>query len=245
MTIEELERSEADFKKRRKIKKTVNMIISFVIFFACVIATYDSVVVRHYDLFDRLRYMTWLSSIYTAILSLLCGIVNLIELITDTELTSRFVYFTRLSCATNEMVVLMVVLYGLLPSVPDHPDFNSVTGFIMHVFMPVLTPLSFVFNDAPIGKLKPMEVFHGTWFITLYAVVMIPLIMTGVIPREKVPYSFLLVQDHSLLYDIVVACAIYTIGYMMSAFLSWMNRKLSWVWFTDIFAKKKRNEKCH
>ena len=69
MTIEELERSEAVFKKRRKIKKTVNMIISFVIFFACVIATYDSVVVRHYDLFDRLRYMTCLCCAASSILS--------------------------------------------------------------------------------------------------------------------------------------------------------------------------------
>jgi hypothetical protein len=237
LSIEELEKSEEVFKKRRRSKKQLNMVISFVIFFACVIAVYDSAVIRHYDLTDRLRYMTWLSSIYTALLCFICGFVNLVELYYDSELTSRLVYFMRLSCATNELVVLLVVIYGLLPFVPDHPDFTSVTGFIMHVFMPILTPLSFAFNDAPIGKLKWYEPIHGTWFITLYALIMIPMILSGTLPREKVPYSFLLINEHSLIYNIAVAIAIYAIGYFLAVLLSRLNRRLSWVWFKDIARK--------
>lgn len=239
LSIEELERSEKIFKKRRKLKKQVNMIVSFVIFFACVLAIYNSIVVRHYNLADRLRYMTWLSSIYTALLCFICGFVNLIELYYDSEVTSRLVYFMRLSCSTNELVVLLVVIYGLLPIVPDHPDFTSVTGFIMHVFMPLLTPLSFAFNDAPIGKLKWYEPFHGTWFITLYALIMIPMILSGALPREKVPYSFLLINEHSIFYNIAVFIAIYGIGYLLALFLSKLNRRLSWVWFKDIARNRK------
>ena len=210
------------------------MIINFVIFFACCIAVYDSIVIRHYYLPDRLRYMTWLSSIYTALLCFTCGFVNLMELHYDYELTSKLVYFIRLSCATNELVVLLVVIYGLLPFVPDRPDFTSVTGFIMHVFMPLLTPLSFVLNDAPIGKLKRYEPFYGTSFITLYALIMIPKILNGSMPREKVPYSFLLINEHSLLYNVSVVIAIYSIGYFLAYFLSELNRRLSWIWFKDI-----------
>lgn len=61
----------------------------------------------------------------------------------------------------------------------------------MHVIIPVLTIISFVFHDSPIGKLKPIQRCNGLIFITIYTVVMLLCILTGVIPENKIPYSFL------------------------------------------------------
>ena len=74
---------------------------------------------------------------------------------------------------------------------------------------------------------------------------MIPLIISGSIPREKVPYSFLLIEEHSLGYNLLVTAAIYLIGYLLASFLSWLNRRLSWVWFKDIIVKNGKYEKTN
>lgn len=229
----DLEQFEKRFRARYILKKRVNAVLCLFIVFCGVTALLYSVFVNHMNLFDRLRYMTFNGTIFTTIVSLIFAAVCLVEAGAETEVTLRIVYFLRLSAAVTEMVIVVVVMIGLTPMFPDQPDITSYTGIMMHLVIPPATLFSFVFNDAPIGKLKPWEPFYGTWFVTIYAVVMSTLIVTGTLPEEKVPYSILDFEHTDPLSGLLVLTGIYAVGYVMALILSSLNRKYSWIWFYD------------
>lgn len=235
--IAQIEQFEQKFTQRYHIKKTVNAVVCFMIAFCGVTAILWSVFVFHNNLFNRMRYMTFDGTIFTTITSFICGIVCLKEAHDNYEVTNRWVYFLRLSSATTEFVIFSVVMFGLTPLVPDNPDVTTYTGVMMHIVVPFLTLACFMFNDAPIGKLKPHEPFYGTAYITLYAVIMLVLFGTGILPSSLAPYSFLDFSSNSLLFKLECLAGIYAVGYLISLLLSILNRKLSWIWFAD-FRKK-------
>ena len=111
------------------------------------------------------------------------------------------------------------------------PMFDRYDSFIMHVIVPVLTVTSFVVNDSTIGKLRPMQRWHGTWFITIYAIVILTLVTTGALEHSLIPYFFLDVVHNPFWLSIVAFIVIYGIAYLMAWFLSEVNRKLSWKWY--------------
>ncbi len=229
----ELDRFQEQFEKRYRLKKKVNVVLCLGIVFCGVTAVLYSVFVNHMNLFNRLRYLTFNGTIFTTIVSLIFAVVSIAEARFTTEVTLAPVYFLRLSSAATELVIMVIVMIGLLPVVPDQPDITSYTGIMMHLVIPPATVLSFSFNDAPIGKLKPLEPLYGTWFITIYAVVMLILFGMEILPAEMAPYSFLDVRHHSLLFTVAFLGGIYMIGYVLALFLSFVNRKLSWLWFYD------------
>ncbi len=135
------------FSKRYKLKKRVNALFCFFIAF-------------------------W-GTIFTSAVSLISGIVCVIEAARETEVTKKSVYFLRLSSATTESVIFTVVMVGLIPLVPDEPDIYSYPGIMMHLVVPIVTVMSFLLNDPPYGKPKPVEPMRGTLFLAIYGVVMI------------------------------------------------------------------------
>ncbi len=236
----ELEKLRDRFDRRYRLKKKVNAVLCLVIVFCGVTAVLYSIFIHQKQLLDRFRYMTFNATFFTVIISFIFAVVCLKEASDDTEVTNRIVYFLRLSSAVTELVVLGVVLFGLTPLVPDQPDVTSYTGVMTHLVVPLLTILSFSFNDAPIGKLRPWESFYGTWFVTIYAVVMGFLFGKGILPSELAPYSFLDFEHSSLLFMLACLAGIYAFGYMVALMLSWLNRKLSWIWFYDFRKLKDR-----
>ena len=222
------------FHNRFLFKKRCNAYISLIIAIFGMAAVAYSVFVFKSNLIDRLRYMTFCGTIYTSIISLIFFFVCIHEADKNTEVTSRTVYFMRLSAASTEFIIFFVVMVGLLPSLPDKPDISSYPGIMMHLVIPALMLLSFIFNDAPIGKLKPLEPFLGTSFITIYAIIMGVLFGSGILPSDLAPYSFFDFKHHSFLFPLTAAAFIYTAGYNISLFLSILNMKLSWIWFSDI-----------
>jgi hypothetical protein len=169
---EEIDEFSARFNKRYILKKRVNALLCFFIAFCGTTAVLYSRFIFHNALLDRLRYMTFWGTIFTSAVSLIFGIVCVIEAARETEVTYRQVYFLRLSSATTESVIFAVVMFGLTPLVPDEPDLTSYPGIMMHLVVPVATVMSFLLNDPPFGKPKPKEPLKGTLFIAIYAVVM-------------------------------------------------------------------------
>ena len=104
------------------------------------------------------------------------------------------------------------------------------------VLIPVLTILSFLLNDSPIGRLSFRQKLRGTWFITLYAAVILTLILTGVIPAEQIPYFFLDVAHMPVTAFLGCFAFIYSVAILLSHLLSGWNRKLSWLWFRGVAA---------
>lgn len=234
---------ELRFRRRYILKKSLNMLGNAFIAFCGISSILYSVFVYGSSFFDRLRYMTFDGTIFTILVSLVFVVVAVYEAVYETELTYRNVYFLRLSSATTEFVIFAVVMIGLLPIVPDNPDITSYTGFMMHIVIPIVAIANFIFNDAPLGKMKIFEPFNGTMFVTVYAMIMTTLFGLGILPPEKAPYSFLNFRDHSLLFSIGCLIVIYIIGYSISFLMIILNKHLSWIWFADLHHLRKRKKR--
>lgn len=226
------------FSRRYILKKRVNALLCFFIAICGTSAVLYSRFIFHNALFDRLRYMTFWGTIFTAIISYISGIVCIVEARKETEVTYRWAYFLRLSSATTESVIFAVVMFGLTSFVPDDPDLSSYPGFMMHLVVPVTTVMSFLFNDSPIGKPKPSDPLKGIMIIAVYAVVMLTLFGTGMVSSERAPYSFLDFENTSALFKLVCFSGIFAVGYAVAWLLMKLNMKLSWIWFKDINRRK-------
>lgn len=223
------------FKKRYRRKKYTNLIVSFlIVIFGFSSFIYGLQFEPHITVF---RFMTVDGTLFTTLGSLIYILVNIIEVRNNTELTSISVYYIRLSSAVAEMVIFLVVIFSHLPFFSESiPVMERYDLFIMHAVIPPLTMVSFAINDSPIGKLKPLNRWHGTWFITIYAVIILTFVVTGILETALIPYFFLDVIHNPLWLSAVAFIFIYGAAYLMAWFLSELNRRLSWLWFKN-FAK--------
>ena len=233
-----LDEMQLRFRRRYILKKTINMLMGFFITLCGITAVLYSVFINGSNLFDRLRYMTFDGTIYTTVISAIFTVVCIVEAVYEVETTNRFVYFIRLSSAVTEFIIFVVVMVGLTPLFPDQPDIATYTGFIMHIVIPVATLLCFVFNDAPIGRVKWYEPLNGTVYIILYAAIMVFLFATGILPSEKAPYSFLDFKHSSVWFVLACGVGIFTVGYLISVLLIRLNNRLSWLWFYGLNKRK-------
>ena len=221
------------FQERYRQKKILNLLISFVII---VMGISSVIFIYEYDKEGLLtfRWMTVDGTIFTTIMTICFVAVNLTELIEDTELTMRFAYFARLSSAVAEGLIMTVVLISQLPMFPQHMHILRYDMMCMHILIPILTITSFVFNDSPMPHLGFWDLMKGTSFITVYAIVILTLIQSGVVVKELIPYFFLDLEALGAPMSVAVFLIIYGIGYLLSLGLSILNRKLYWNWFRNL-----------
>lgn len=224
---------EQKFAHRYRLKKVVNLWISLVIVILGIISV---IFIWFFDGEGILtfRWMTVNGTLFTTAISLFYLVVGCVEIVAYTEMTSGTVYFARLASAVAECLIMIVVLLSQLPFFPEHMHIFRFDMFNMHIFIPLLTVLSFVLNDSPRGKLSAREKLQGTWFITLYTVVILSLIISGVVKRDKIPYFFLDVTHMHILQFFAYLGFVYLLGFLLASLLSFLNRKLSWIWFKNI-----------
>lgn len=214
------------FEQRFKTKKKLNSLICLII---AVLGTTSVMFIFDYDN-DGLytfRWMTVDGTLFTTFIAYICLIVNIVEIRKYTELTSVAVYYMRLSSAVAEGLILTVVLISQLPFTDDHMHIFRYDMFNMHILIPLLTILSFVMNDSPIGFISYLKRLNGTWFITTYAIVIVSFIVAGKIPDQMIPYEFLDILHMSALEIIVCLLVIYSIGYFFSNLLYRLNKNIS------------------
>ena len=220
------------FDRRYRQKKITNLCISVLI----VILGVSSFLygTRMESIRTIFRWMTVDGTVFTTLGALAYIVINVAEMRLNTEMTRKQVYYIRLSSAVAESVILIVVLFSQLPFFSEHlPICDRYDSFVMHVLIPFLGIASFLTNDSPIGKLNSFERWHGTWYVTFYAVIILTLIASETLPTEMIPYYFLDFRHHPA----AAACAfvfIYGCAYLMGWRLSEWNRKLSWLWFMGI-----------
>ncbi len=233
MALDKIEQIEMRFKRRYKQKKLLNILISAVI---VVLGVSSVAFIWNYDRDGVLtfRWMTVDGTVFTTAVALCYIAISAFEIVRYTELTSLFVYFTRLAAAVAESLIMVVVLLSQFPFSPQHMHIFRYDMFNMHLLIPVLTVASFIVNDSPIGDLRFGKLLHGTWFITLYAATVLTLILTGIIPQEMIPYAFMDVANMPALAIALCFVFIYGTGFVLSYLLSRWNRKLSWLWFRGV-----------
>ena len=182
------------------------------------------------DFFLEFRFMTMNGTIFTTLISLIILIVCFIELKQNRAVVSDRLYYFRLSSAVTEIIIAVVIAMSFLPAVPDSPNIFTFASFTMHVILPVLTVISFLINKTPVPHLHPVRRFNCSWLITLYAVTVISMITVGLIPQEKIPYSFLDFQHSPVWYVVYFGCFIYSLTYVMSYFLTDGNSRIATLW---------------
>lgn len=228
------------FDRQYRKKKRANMIISALIAVLGISSFLYGL--RLESMPTIFRWMTVDGTLFTTVSAIVCVAVNLVEMLGNTELTWKSVYYLRLSSAVAESVIFIVVLFSHLPVFPEHlPIFDRYDSFVMHVLVPLLGIESFLINDPPIGKLMPGQRWQGTWFVTCYAVIILTLIGTGKLPPELIPYPFLNYRENGWGVFFGAFVFVYGCGYLMAWGISEGNRKLSWLWFKDI-ARGKRTD---
>ena len=218
-------------------KKRVNLLISMVI--AVLGITSFLYGLRLESIRTIFRWLTVDGTLFTTVSAILCIAVNLVEVLKNTELTRLSAYYMRLSSAVAESIIFIVVLFSQLPFFPGHlPMFDRYDSFVMHILIPLLGIESFVINDPPIGRLTPKQRWQGTWFVTYYAVNILALIATGLLPPELIPYPFLNYREYGWGVVFAAFVFVYGCGYLMAWGISEANRKLSWLWFREIARNK-------
>lgn len=228
-----LEQLSLQFDKRFRMKKTLNLVISLIIFLLGIIPIYLVFFVK--EGIYGFRYLTVNGTIFTMTGAFIYVFVSLYEIITKNEITYIPVYFLRLSCAVSETVIMIVVIIGLFTR--DATPIDEWDEVIIHAIMPVLMVASFLVNDSPIGKIRLRRLWNGTWFITVYGIISIIFYSSGLLPMSMIPYYFL---NPTILPPIHIAFSIitiYMIAFTMAFILYFFNRKLSWLWFKGIGKK--------
>lgn len=184
-----------------------------------------------WDFLSDFRFMTINGTLFTSVISLATFIIGIYELMTGENIRPKRLYFLRLISVVTECVIAAVILMSFLPFVPDSPNILKFDSFIMHIVIPILTILSFLIAEPPEGKIKPIMRMNGSALITIYAVVIISLILVGVIPQNKIPYSFLEVNTRPLWYVLLAGAIVYAGSYFLSwGFIEW-NRRISDNWY--------------
>lgn len=224
---------QAAFDRQYRKKKRANLIISMLI---AVLGISSFIYGLSLEPMPTIfRWLTVDGTLFTTVSAIACMAVNLVEVLENTELTRRSVYYLRLSSAVAESVIFIVVLFSQLPFFPEHmPVIDRYDSFVMHVLVPLLGIGSFLINDPPIGKLRPGQRWQGTWFVSYYAINILTLIAIGKLPPELIPYPFLNYRDNGWGMFFGAFIFVYGCGYLMAWGISEGNRRLSWLWFKGI-----------
>ncbi len=177
--------------------------------------------------FSSLREMTVIGTV----LSTLAMALNILICVRELRMGSQYIsggwYYLRLAVCVTETIILMVVLIGLLPVFPDKPNFTRFDCMQMHVTLPVTCVMLFIFRVKPIGILKPYKLSNGLMILILYAVVMLTLVATDILPDERAPYSFLRIHEISASYILLAIAVVYGIGFCWTWLFYRLNRKFS------------------
>lgn len=176
------------------------------------------------------RYMTVNGTLFSTLVALIVIILNIAEIKTGRDHGQQRLYFLRLSSAVTEGIIAVVIAMSFFPTVPDNPNILSYDSFSMHVIIPVLSIISFLLNPFPAEHMRPLAHLNCAWLITLYAAVVITLIFIGLIPPNKIPYSFMDFTKSPVWYIVYFGCFIYSFTYVLSFLLSGWNRRVSSKW---------------
>ena len=212
---------------RRGRAKTGTAVSALILFFSASSILYAVLSNPNENYFFEFRYMTVSGTAFTAIVTLISLVTALLRAKSQKAPFSRQIYYFKLCSAVTECIIAVVILLSLFPFVPDTPSLLSYDSFCMHVIIPTLAVVSFLLTPPPPALVSPLMRLTCTWMITLYAVVVITLIVTGLIPQEKIPYSFLDFNTRPINYSIYFGCFIYSFTYIISVMLTDINGRIA------------------
>lgn len=219
-----------EYVRRFRGIKALNFVLCIVIFFLGLTA-FQYKAAYEGSALSCLREMTVDGTIFSSLVALICAVMSVLEFIKGDTIHLRALYYLRLSSVVTGLIILLVVLIGYLPFVPATPVIARYDMINMHVLVPLLTIVSFCFNDTPHGKLSVKQRLGGLLFLLIYTIGIESFIISGIVPVEKIPYFFLDILHQPLWLTLFAIWFIYTLGFLSSWLFSELNRKLYTVWY--------------
>lgn len=178
------------------------------------------------------RYFTIDGNLFTTVVSVIAVFVNFRELRARQESGSRRLFFLQLASAVTEAVIFIVVMVGFLPVFPDKPTVTPCDSFCLHVAIPILAVLRFIFFEKPQGILKPGKLLMGAIPIGVYGVGVVTAIKLGILPTSLAPYSFLDFDSYFLWYFFFALTGIPSVSYLWSWLFYRLNIRASFLWYS-------------
>lgn len=226
--LENKEYINSRFKYKKQLIILISITISVLGFSSFFISAVEDL---NWDFLSDFRFMTINGTLFTSAISLFTLVFSIVELNQNREIFNVKFYFLRLTAVVTECIIALVIFMSFFPFIPDNPNILKYDSFNMHVIIPILTIISFLLAEPPSNKIKPIMRFNGAALITIYAVIIISLILLGFIPQNKIPYSFLEVTTRPLWYILLAGAIIYSCSYFLSwGFISW-NKHISDNWY--------------
>lgn len=219
------------FDKALIIKKRSNIVICILIILFGVSSSYYTVQYEGGILLSY-RDIAFSGTAFSVMAAFLLIIVNIWESAARKEIISDALYYVRLSSAVMEAVIFLIgaveKIFGdnLLggPSVLYRFD-----EAMMDVVIPLLVILSFCVNETPILVDQGWKKLYGAFLITLYSAVMTALILSGVIPENKIPFYCLHIRDGNICLLLVDYAAAYAVCFLLSGAFIRLNQKIYWL----------------
>ena len=182
------------------------------------------------------RAFTVDGNLFTTIVTFYAVAVNIRELKRGREHESRRFFLLMLCSAVTEAVIFIVVMLGYLPFVADTPQITPYDMFCLHVAIPILSVVRFVFFEKPAGVIKPAKLITGAIPIGVYGTGVVIAIKTGLLPVSFIPYSFLNFEDNFIWYFLFALVAIPAFGYLWAWLFYRVNMRVSALWYqkTDL-----------
>ena len=215
------------FNAKYRRKKIINIIISIATVLMGIFSVHF-IFMHDADGVFTFRWLTVDGTIFATVLTAIAVVVNIVEFEKYTELTKSFIYLIRLSSAVTEGIIFIVVMISQLPFFKDHMTIFTPENMLMHVLIPILTIVSFIYNDSPIGKFRFRWIFAANAYAFLYAIVVVILIAKGHISQDLVPYFFLDIRSTGVAFVLGIAAIIFCIGMGLSYLFVELNRKVYW-----------------
>ena len=214
-----------------KVKKWLNLALNVLISLMGISALYIKFFI--YDGIIAFRAFTNDGNLFTTVISVISVYWNIRELIDGRENNSRRMFYMRLASAVTEAVIFIINLMGYLPIFPDNPSIWPYHMFCLHVGIPVLAVLRFVFFEKPLGILSPANLLRGTIPIGVYAVGATLAIKLRILPASLIPYSFLDFESNFLWYVVLALIVIPSFGFLWSWMFYRLNLRCSLLWYLE------------
>lgn len=237
MKTDMLEEIALELDRRHILKKKVNLILSVLIVLVGIPPFVYWLQIENFQAM-AMRYLTIDGTLLAIVGALAFVGVNIVEILNKTELTSKAVYYFRLTCATTEALIMTVILLGYLPFFEEPIGANTWDDLLIHVAVPVLVMTSFIINDAPIGRISIQKKARSLVLVVLYGIIVLPCIFAGIIPQDKIPYPFFDTTKISIGVLLLVLVIIVGITIAIASVLVFLNRKVSWLWYYKVGKKK-------
>ena len=217
----------------------MKILIAFIINIIIIILGYTSLTIELNNSLERntyyinfwgfFRFFTNDGNIYSTLVS--CVLFSfqftiLFLKINSNILKNNILYLICLGSLVSEIIILLVVLILLLPQFGIF-IISSYTMFNLHILIPILVTIRFIFFEYKKNKIDNIKTLYGTLPIMIYGLITFFLVIFKVFTKEnnKIPYLFFEIYDNPLWFSLLSIGGIVAATFGLCILMNYLNEQ--------------------